>query len=79
MGLVTCVGVQQGTVPKWYQTGVSAGGQLLKMLQVGGLLNAKLWLHSIAGHPLCIELCEVPIEQLVAGEIHYLKGSYAVL
>ena len=31
-GVVTHMGVQQGMVPKWYQTGAGAGGQLLEVL-----------------------------------------------
>ena len=26
LGAITCMGVQQSTVPKWYQTGASTGG-----------------------------------------------------
>ena len=47
-------------VPKLYQTGAGVSDQLLEALQVGGFFNGNLRLHSIVGHLLCIELCEVP-------------------
>ena len=52
MGVITGAGVEQGTVPKWCQASASISGQLLKILQVGGLLRIELWLHMIAGHLL---------------------------
>ena len=51
-GAVTSTGAEQGTVPKWHQASASASGQVLEVLQVGGLLRSELWLHSVASHLL---------------------------
>ena len=74
-GVITSAWAQQGTVPKWYQASASASSQLLKSLQVGGLLSSELWLHTIASHLLCAKGCKTPAKEAAGVIIHNPEGS----
>ena len=62
MGMVTSLGTQQGTVPKWHQASACASCQLPKALEVVILLGSDHWVQTIVGGFLQAECCKVLAE-----------------
>ena len=59
-GVVTGMGAEQGTVPKWHQAGASTSSQLPEAAQVGGLFSSELRLHAIVGYCLLAQNSKAP-------------------